>query len=328
MSTRSAALASVVLAAALSGCAEPGRPSGEVTTAFEHRALEVDEAWRSLLRSQDAQAWRTGIVPLEDLTIPPTEGFDSKTSFAFAQGWYHASVSLPSSQPGPATVTFPDGATATVALDSASAVYGRIDKGDPPCQGGSATQPPPGSPQSATPSPGSPLPGAEGVTGAPAEPVCAVLTVTGATLGTTTLRTSRGAATVPAWLFSVAELPAPIARVALRPTELSPMPKPVIQPMGADSQGLVSAIRLTAARDQTVSFTIGVGACSRNPRGLGYETSEAVVIAGRAENSQGPCVASMALQPVTVTLISPIGDRVVLNAFDGQPMAVARSGPG
>lgn len=333
MSTRTAALASLLLAATLSGCAEPHRSPAELVTAFEHRALEVDQAWRSFLETPEAQTWRTGLVPLEDLTVPPAEGLDSGTSFAFAHGWYRAAVPLPSSQPDPATVTFPGGETVTVAIDSASAVYGRIDKGDPPCRG-ETTQSPSGDAVSAAPSPsggesgGAGTAGTTGNTGTPAEYPCVILTVTGVSLGTTMLRTSRGPATVPAWLFTVAELPAPVARVALRPTELFPLPDPGIEPMRSDTQGMVAAMRLTAIRDQTVSFLVGAGACSGNPRGLVYETTEAVVIAGMVDSSQGPCVASLSLRPVTVTLVSPVGERVVLNAFDGRPMAVDRSGLG
>ncbi|MFJ7148942.1 hypothetical protein ACIQVT_12180 [Streptomyces sp. NPDC100445] len=43
------------------------------------------------------------------------------------------------------------------------------------------------------------------------------LTVTGATLGTTTIATSRGKATVPAWLFTLESYDVPLKRVAVTP---------------------------------------------------------------------------------------------------------------
>jgi hypothetical protein len=53
---------------------------------------------------------------------------------------------------------------------------------------------------------------------------CTGLVITGATLGTTTLLTNRGAATVPAWRFSIAGLSQPIVRVAIDPAATDDCP--------------------------------------------------------------------------------------------------------
>jgi hypothetical protein len=234
---------------------------------------------------------------------------------AFASGWYTLRAELSDNLPTDTPVRFPDGSTLSVPLVTARAAYAELDRGDPPCQQN------PGQPTPAIPTtPTSPVP--DGPVGAPAQHTCASLTVTGVTFGATNLRTSRGLAVVPAWLFTVVELPAPVARVAVSPAALSPVATPSLPPMDpAQLSGLAAAQRLTATEETRLSYTIGVGACDQNPKGVAYETDDAVVIGGTVTRpATGQCAGSLKLEPVSVTLSKPLGARVVLDAISGRPM--------
>src|SRR5262249_60403015 len=61
----------------------------------------------------------------------------------------------------------------------------------------------------------------------PSGKACAVLPVTDVRLGEVPMQTTRGPATVPAWLFTVPGLPAPIARVAVSPEAITESPPPL-----------------------------------------------------------------------------------------------------
>ena len=70
---------------------------------------------------------------------------------------------------------------------------------------------------------------------------CAALLVTGVTLGTVTLRTSRGEASVPAWLFTVRELATPVARVAVAPSAIAAEPADPELADRPNTEGMVAA---------------------------------------------------------------------------------------
>jgi hypothetical protein len=307
-------VAAVILLAA--GCARGGAPSSaDADAAFHTRAQELADAWHTALAGPAGQTWKTGLVSLQDLTVPPAAGLSDDTSVAFASGWYTLRAELSDNLPADTPVRFPDGSTLSVPLVSARAAYAELDRGDPPCQQN------PGQPTATTPTiPNSPAPG--GPVGAPAPHTCASLTVTGVTFGSTTLRTSRGRAVVPAWLFTVVELPEPVARAAVSPASVSPVATPSLPPMDpAHMSGLAAAQRLTAAGETRLSYTIGVGACDQNAKGVAYETDDAVVIGGTVTRpATGECASSLKLEPVSVTLSKPLGARVVLDAISGRPL--------
>ena len=180
--------------------AASGAPVGR--EAFGKRAAAVAEAWSPM------PAWHTGYVPLQEPTVLVGDpGFSVDTKTAFSAGWYRDQIALPAAVPADGTVRFPDG-TLTVPLVSAAEAYRQLDQGDPPPCGGRPKAPntPPagatGGPDNAVSSP---------------ETACIPLTVTAVKLGTVPLRTSRGQADVPAWLFTVEEMTAPVARVAVAP---------------------------------------------------------------------------------------------------------------
>jgi hypothetical protein len=305
--------------AGLAGCARADRPpgGGGGGDAFADRARAVAAAWR-LTVGPSGGAWRRGFVPLDELTVPPDQGFTGETKLAFGSGWYRTRLALPGTTPAPATIAFPDGSTMAVPLVSAASAYGHLYQGDPPCPAGSGPAPQPA---------GS---GPAGSVAGPVEQSCAHLTVTGVTLGSTPLRTSRGTATVPAWLFRVAELPGPIARVAVAGGAVSPVPQPSTPPLGPPlREALASAQRLTRAAENMINYTVGVGACEDEPTALVYETAGAVVLAGaRTGVRGGVCPDLLKLAPVAAHLDRPLGDRVVLDAVSGAPLVRSWGGTG
>lgn len=81
---------------------------------------------------------------------------------------------------------------------------------------------------------------------------------------------------------------------------------------------IVGAQRLTSVGDSTLGYTIGIGGCDHNPTAQVYESADAVVIGATVERTMGACPDYLKLQPVTVTLGQPLGDRAVLDAVTGQ----------
>lgn len=147
------------------------------------------------------------------------------------------------------------------------------------------------------------------------------LTVTGARLGRMTIATSRGAATVPAWWFTLEGYDTPLKRVAVTP---SPLPEP---PIGQARQeydgGLMSVVRLVAVSADSRSITVKAthGACDDGPVVEAMETDGSVVVrASVAGERSGPCSAEMIEQNVEVVLRRPLGDRLLLDAFTGRPV--------
>lgn len=285
----------VALLLTTSGCAGREQATMDPTDAFTARAAEIDRAWHTALGGPAGTAWRTGLVVLDNLTVAPAGLTDSQRASVTA-GWFAGGESMPDSVPGDGVVHFAADGTKAVPLVSAAAAFRQMRNGDPPCGGA-----PPSSAQ----------PGPAGVS---ARHDCAVLTVVGVRLGQTAVRTSRGAATVPAWLFTVRELAEPVARVAFAAT---PVPYPTVP--AAALTGVAGAVWLTGAAGQRVEFTVAAGPCSRDPAGLVYETAETVVVAARVAPAATACRGSLTYLPVAVSLREPLGSRPVFDAVTGRP---------
>lgn len=311
-----------LLPAGLAGCAgstgagsepPPGPTRGsdaDLRAAFEERAAAVAAAWQG---SAATGAWRTGFVPLAELTVPPRNGFpDGEMKMAFVEGRYATRVALPEAVPAPGTVRFPDGSTLSAPLVGARDAYAALDKGAPPCTSGAPAQP--------TTGPGAPGSGPDQPTGTSLPQTCAVLTVTAVTLGETRLRTSRGEAAVPAWLFTIAGLGEPVARVAVSPSAVRPAPTPSLPPPAVP--GLVTAQDIESIDGARLVYRLTVGACDYDIRPLVYETAEVVVVGGSVRTRPGACPAIAMMAPVTVTLAEPVGARPVLDAGTGAALTV------
>lgn len=312
----------------LAGCAAPGAdPSGPPAAgpsgpsapgpdhrweAFGQRATEVADAWRP------GPAWRSGYVPLGEATVLVGDpGFTDETKQAFLNGWYPDQIDLPAARPADGTIRFPDG-TLRVPLVSAAEAYAQLDQGDPP--------PCDGRPMAPAPRPkGGPTvePGPDGPVATRAAGPCVPLTVTGAKLGSASVRTSRGEATVPAWLFTVEGLRAPVARLAVSPSAVGAAPEGTAPSRPVDD-GIVGALDLRAVTGNRVDYRVGIGACDGEPTPLVLERDDVVVLGGGVVRSTGPCTMQLVMKPVSVTLKAPLGDRTVLDVAGGTPLVVRR----
>ncbi|MEU5032255.1 MULTISPECIES: hypothetical protein [Streptomyces] len=147
------------------------------------------------------------------------------------------------------------------------------------------------------------------------------LTVTGARLGTTTITTSRGKATVPAWLFTLTDYDTPLKRVAVTPSKLPD--SPIGQARQGSTDGLRRVARLagTAMDGRSITVNATHGACDDGPVVKVLEMDESVVLyASIAGTRSGPCNSEMIEQSVKVELRKPLGDRILLDAFTGRPV--------
>ncbi|MGB2569425.1 hypothetical protein ACPFP2_13370 [Micromonospora citrea] len=274
--------------------------------AFAQRAVEVAEAWRP------GPAWTTGYVPLQGQTVLVGDpDFNADTEAAFRAGWYRDQIELPAARPAAGTIRFPDGTT-TVPLVSAAEAYRQVDQGDPPpCEG---------RPEAPRPTV---EPGPDGSVSSPVATACIPLTVTAVRLGTAGVRTSRGVADVPAWLFTVEELAAPVARVAVAPQSVGALPEPTA-PARPAPDGVVAAQHLRATDGATLGYVLGVGSCDTGITPLVRERDDVVVVGGAVTRSTGVCNEMLKLEPVTVTLTAPLGGRPVLDVVTGQVLTEQR----
>ncbi|MFF3854164.1 hypothetical protein [Micromonospora sp. NPDC002575] len=331
------ALLGLPLLVVAAGCApagsEPpadGSPAGSADqrfAAFGQRAAEVAGAWRP------GAAWTDGYLPLQEPTVLLGDpGFTADTEQAFRNGWYREQIEVPAARPADGSIRFSDG-TLAVKLLSAAEAYRQLDQGDPPpCEGrprGPGRPAKPGSGPVVEPGPGGPTVG-EGPYGhsvGPNDPVssapssaCVPLTVTAVTLGTAPVRTSRGEAQVPAWLFTVDELTAKVARLAVAGTPAAP-PEGVA-PTGRAPDGVVGAQDLRAVDGAKLSWRVGVGACDTGITPLVQERDDVVVVGGGVVRGTGMCVDLLKLEPVTATLKAPLGNRPVLDVVTGAPLVL------
>ncbi|MFD0508581.1 hypothetical protein ACFQ0G_48795 [Streptomyces chiangmaiensis] len=151
------------------------------------------------------------------------------------------------------------------------------------------------------------------------------LTVTGAKLGEMTLATSRGPATVPAWLFTLDGYDTPLKRAAVRPSKPPTPPiEPVAEGPGATLQPLQQLVG--SARDgRSVTVAAGHGACDDGPAVDVLETGGSVVLSASVVGTKdGSCTRQLLSERMTVMLDRPLGDRVLLDAFTGRPVPYGR----
>ncbi|MDG4817627.1 hypothetical protein O7628_19240 [Micromonospora sp. WMMD956] len=313
-----------------SGPSAGGSPAGSANderfAAFGQRADEVADGWRP------GTAWTGGYLPLQEPTVLLGDpGFSPDTEQAFRNGWYREQIEVPTARPADGAVRFPDG-TLTVKLLSAAEAYRQLDQGDPPPCAGRPRSPgrpaKPGSGPIVEPGPDGPTVG-EGPYGhsvGPNDPVgsapasaCVPLTVTAVTLGTAPVRTSRGEAQVPAWLFTVDELTAKVARLAVVDPAAPPQPT---APTGRAPDGVVGAQDLRAVDGAKLTWQVGVGACDTGITPLVQERDDVVVVGGGVVRGTGVCIDLLKLEPVTATLKAPLGNRPVLDVVTGAPLVL------
>ncbi|SNS94159.1 hypothetical protein SAMN05421812_102446 [Asanoa hainanensis] len=292
---------------ALSACASPGGVGdgggpavSDRDEAIERWAEDVADAW-----SPTDTAWKQGYVPLQE-PVSVDGSLIGAEKQALAAGWWTTTVTLPTDPPAPGTVVFRDGSLKAPLL-SAAAAYQKMDLGDPP-------------PCGVTPSPVVVPSGPDGSVSAPVGGDCVGLTVSGVSLRTMELRTSRGVATVPAWRFDIGD-----GRGVLRAAvaDPAPLPSPAATPTDrAVPSGMVAAQSVTGADGLNLHYSLGVGACDHDITPIVAERSHVVVVTGGVTRDDGTCTDQLIISPVTVSLREPLGDRPVLDGLNGTLLPV------
>ncbi|MGW9031558.1 hypothetical protein ACWGQ5_47605 [Streptomyces sp. NPDC055722] len=234
--------------------------------------------------SEAARAWRKGYYPLGDAIQLPEHAFhDGADKQAYETQNFVLSGELPAAPRKNGQVKWESGGSLTLPLMEARQAYESVARG-----------------------------GHDGPH----------LTVTGAKLGEMTLATSRGPATVPAWLFTLDGYDTPLKRTALRPSK---PPTPPIEPVAegpSDTLWPLQRLLGTAGDGRSVTVAAGHGACDDGPAVHVLETGGSVVLSASIVGAKdGPCTKQLLSAKVTVKLDRPLGDRVLLDAFTGRPVS-------
>ena len=273
-------------------------PYGSATD-FEARAAAIADGWQ---RGGMAYSAGLGFVPLDELTRLTAESPEKPGTFgvedtfateaqyqAFLHGRFTLSSTLPTTIPPPGTISLSGDESISTPLASARAAYIAMDRAD-------AT------------------PGCD----------CIELTVTAATLGTVRMPTTRGDATVPAWIFTVDDLRAPVARVAVASsaTAADVLRRPI--EMIAEPQAFFHSVESYTAQGQGLTLDFVGGQCDASRTGQVYETADTVVLGVAIATSGEFCDAIGILSTVDVHLAEPVGDRVVLAVSSGLPVPEGR----
>ncbi|MFE5757540.1 hypothetical protein ACFQ7M_19410 [Streptomyces massasporeus] len=290
-SHRGDALVALVLftigSAAVTACSSEQRDS---------RGAEVSEATVSPKReararktaeawdgSKAAEAWHKGYYPLGEAVQLPEHGLRTATDErAYESLNFVLRAELPASPPREGQVQWKSGDALALPLVGARQAYDTLDRDN---------------------SPGPHL------------------IVTGARLGKMNIVTSRGPATVPAWMFTLEGYDAPLKRVAVSPSKL---PEPPIKTAGSVPSGdLWPLQRLVEISGDGKSITVVAnhGSCDDGPGLDVLETSGSVVLSAFIVGAEtGPCSGQMDGKNVTVKLARPVGTRILLDAFTGRPV--------
>lgn len=282
MRTRTARLLCAVAVLA-AGCGQDRSDGGSAGDGGARTRERAREVADAWDGSAAAEAFRRGFHPMAEVVQLPENAFrDSADKEAYLTQNFELSGELPTTAQDKGRVKWADGHALTLPLMDAREAYGTLDR-----NGGDGPK----------------------------------LIVTGARLGRTELATSRGPATVPAWLFTIQGYDTPLKRVALSPSR---EPKPPIGPaaeMPSDELWNLEQLVRTAKDGRSVTVLAGHGACDDGPAVDVLETEGSVVLSASIRNpSDGDCPAMLEMTEVTVRLARPLGDRVLLDAFTGRPV--------
>jgi hypothetical protein len=249
--------------------------------AFLDRAQQIAAQWTEA----DLERWNHRFNLVDAPTVRPTTD-DQDISMAMFAGWYKLAARLPAA-PATGTVVFADGKQRVLALQSAQEAYEAVaDGGKPDC-----------------------------------EPVekCVSLTVIRVELTTAQVPTSRGPATVPVWAFTLRELDEPVLQVAV-PEDHDPADPDIALPplTPAPWTGATNALPPDGAH---IDYEVAVRSCDQDLQPLVWE-SDLVVVLGAPYTPQraDACAMGRDYLPVSVTLRRPVGDRAILDVFNGSAL--------
>ncbi|MFI6341257.1 hypothetical protein [Streptomyces sp. NPDC050535] len=259
-----------------------GERAGSGARPDSARARAVATAWDG---SEAAEAWREGYYPMGDSVQLPKGAFhDEDDKLAYLTRNFVLRGDLPAA-PGKdahGQVRWENGSRLTLPLMGVEQAYEEVADG-----GGDGPH----------------------------------LTVTGAKPGRMTLATSRGPATVPAWLFTLEGYDTPLKLAAPIPSEL---PKPPIRTSRDVSTAELAPLdRLSEVSEDGRTITVMAfhGSCDDGPAVGALETDGSVVLSASVVGTKdGPCTADMRSAKVTVKLDRTVGDRLLLDAFTGRPV--------
>jgi len=288
--------AALLVAIGLSGCVQAGPPlSGERVT--DRERTQAQEALARWAAAVEAGGGRQGFVPVGELTAQVgdwEEAVGGNNKSALYAGMVQAAVALPTEIPREAAVHWDDGRTMTVRPISArQALQALVAAGDKSC------------------------------------PTCVPLRVTGARLSTAKLLTSRGAATTPAWEFTLKGTNVTVTRIAVAARDaivVTPPPwDPNVSPAG---MRIESATQTADGRQVTVGFT-GAPEGRDKPCGADYsaeavesDTAIVVIVVTHPNGAAVACRAIGATRTATASLARPLGERTVLEVTQGLPVSV------
>ncbi|MFB7715498.1 hypothetical protein [Streptomyces sp. NPDC056105] len=265
--------------AAISGCGSKEAETDGDTSVLTDRARQVAAAWHG---STAAAAWRVGYYPVGEAVQLPRGGLRSQADKRAYEGQnIILRGELPSTSPRAGQVTWSGGDSLTRPLVDADQSYRAL----------ADTQ----------------------VGGQPH------LTVTGVELGEMTMTTSRGPATVPAWLFTLDGYDTPLKQAAALSSKLPPSPIKAARNIAGYPLN-----RLLGITDDGRSVTVVAlhGVCDDVSEVDVLETRGSVVLSATVTGHEGgaTCTKQARMQQVTVKLERPLGDRVLLDARTGQPV--------
>lgn len=277
---------SAALAFALTGCAaDEGAPSDVRDSGPVPESRErAREVAAAWDGSPAATAWREGYQPLDDELQVPRAAERAGVPAPFRSRDIVLAGDLPEESPLQGEMTWKGGGSLTVPLMTAREAYEDVDHG-----------------------------GRERPR----------LTVTRVEPGTMKLVTNHGLTTVPAWLFTLEGHDTPVRRAAVDPTAL---PEPPIRPVEEESDGLAPLEGLVevSADGRTVVVRAGHGACDDGPAVSVVETGGSVVLfASVVGRDGGMCTKQLIVEEMRVELRHPLGERVLLDAFTGEPLTRA-----
>jgi hypothetical protein len=279
-------VASAVGAAILVGCVGSG-DAGKLR----------QQAQAALARWADAVVAAGGpsaIIPVGELTRQVGDweaGVGDNDKPALMGGLVEAAAELPAELPPDGDVTWSDGTTATVHLMTAAEAIAAIRAGSTaPCND------------------------------------CAPLRITGTRLTTGTIETTRGPAMAPIWEFT-------IERSAVKVTHLAVANRVVVAPEWDSNDPPVgvwldSAQASASESEVTVTFVgaplPGDQSCGEDYTADAVESDLAVVVivVRHPHLTLGACTGLGAPRTAVVKLAAPLGDRAVLQVYDGTPIRI------
>jgi hypothetical protein len=238
--------------------------------------------------SEAARQWRKGYYPMADAVQLPEGGLrDEADERAFTTQNFVLRGALPALPRKDGEVRWKSGASLTLPLMAAGKAYARVARG-----------------------------GNDGPH----------LTVTGVKPGEMTLATSRGPATVPAWLFTLEGYDTPLKRAAVRPPKLPESPIGPSRDVPAGTLVPLGRLVEVAGDVRSVTVLADHGSCDSGPAVHVRETRTRVVLSASVLGARkGPCTGETIRARVTVRLTRPLGDRILLDAHTGR--LVPHEGP-